>query len=138
MLKILCIDDDVDILRTYKMMLSKKYDFTGTDDPEEGLELAMGGEFPVILLDMRMPAMSGMDIAAKLQESNVRCKCIMITSHTTEYFTHETTQFFPIFKYLFKPLVTKDLTEAIQEATQELEKDDRKAELEESREAEAE
>ena len=130
MLKILCIDDDEDILRTYNMMLSKKYDFTGTNDPVEGLGLALGGEFPVILLDMRMPSMSGMDIAAKLQEANVRCKCIMITSHTTEYFTHETTQFFPIFKYLYKPLITKDLTDVIEEATQELEKDDLEAESE--------
>jgi two-component system response regulator HydG len=50
---------------------------------EEGLQMARGGAFDVILSDMRMPGISGLDILRKLRDSRVDSAFIIMTGFGT-------------------------------------------------------
>lgn len=123
MADILCIDDLEEILLTYKAYLKDDYELELCKDPEEGLELALTGDYPVILLDMRMPGKSGLEIAGALEKEKVPCKCIMITSHATEYYSNEWAKSDIVYKYMIKPFKKQALVQAIEGAKEALEKE---------------
>ena len=50
---------------------------------EEGFELASGGAFDVILSDMRMPGLSGIDVLRKLRDVRVDASFIVMTGFGT-------------------------------------------------------
>lgn len=59
--KILIIEDDQTIKEAYRMVLSTKYDVQVAADGDIGLEMAKAQPPDVILLDMIMPNMSGLE-----------------------------------------------------------------------------
>ena len=58
--KILCVEDDPNILEAYKRGLRKLFQIETAPGGAEGLEaIASQGPFAVIVSDMRMPGMDG-------------------------------------------------------------------------------
>ena len=62
MRRLLIVDDDEAILRLFRLNLSEDYEIIGTGDPEQALALAMEHKPDAILLDLRMPKFSGLDL----------------------------------------------------------------------------
>ena len=83
--KILIIDDEAVIREGCRQVLTRKgYHVDCTGDADEGLQMGMRNSYDLILLDVRMPNMSGMDILKKLkEENNVNTRIIMITGYGT-------------------------------------------------------
>ncbi len=53
------------------------------NDPAAGLTAVLTGQFDVILLDLMMPGMSGMDILKQIKADGVPSEVVMITGHAT-------------------------------------------------------
>jgi two-component system response regulator HydG len=84
MSRILLIDDDPGVRDSMERMLrSAGYAVQSAASGEEGFELARGGGFDVILSDMRMPGISGLDILRKLREIRVDAAFIIMTGFGT-------------------------------------------------------
>jgi two-component system response regulator HydG len=84
MSRILLIDDDSGVRETVERTLrGAGYAVQSAASGEEGFELARGGAFDVILSDMRMPGMSGLDILRKLRDSRVDSAFIIMTGFGT-------------------------------------------------------
>jgi len=67
--KVLFIEDETQLAELYAMVLEKAgYDVTVAKDGLEGFKLAQSGDFDLILLDLMLPNMSGMDILQALRE----------------------------------------------------------------------
>src|SRR5918993_358963 len=82
--RILVIDDDNAVRDSLERMLSSSgYTVRGAASGEDGLSLARGGAFDVILSDMRMPGMSGLDVLRKLREHGVDAGFIIMTGFGT-------------------------------------------------------
>jgi DNA-binding NtrC family response regulator len=84
MSRILVIDDD-DAVRdsTERMLRAAGYTVQGAPTGEEGVALARGGAFDVILSDMRMPGMSGLDVLRTLRERRIDSGFIIMTGFGT-------------------------------------------------------
>jgi DNA-binding response OmpR family regulator len=70
--KILCIDDDPMIRSLVKDMLTPAgYDVTTVEDGQQGVELLekdnQAQEFSLVLLDVIMPGMNGLDVLTRLK-----------------------------------------------------------------------
>ena len=66
--KVLIIEDDQLIQRMYlKMFTFEKFDVETASDGEEGLEKARSVKPTIILLDVMMPKMNGMQVLEKLK-----------------------------------------------------------------------
>jgi DNA-binding NtrC family response regulator len=80
MARILVIDDDDAVRESIGRMLSGVgYVVQSASGGEQGLELARGGSFDVILSDLRMPGLSGIDVLRKVREARVDAAFIMMT-----------------------------------------------------------
>ena len=84
MARILVIDDDPGVREsTGRMLRAAGYTVQAVATGEEGFELARGGAFDVILSDMRMPGLSGIDVLRKLRDVRVDASFIVMTGFGT-------------------------------------------------------
>ena len=84
MSRILVIDDDPGVRDSMERTLrGAGYTVQSAASGEEGFELARGGAFDVILSDMRMPGISGLDILRKLRDVSVDAGFIIMTGFGT-------------------------------------------------------
>ena len=84
MSRILLIDDDPGVRDSMERTLrTAGYGVQSAASGEEGFELARGGSFDVILSDMRMPGISGLDILRQLRDMRVDSAFIIMTGFGT-------------------------------------------------------
>jgi two-component system response regulator HydG len=82
--RILVIDDDQGVRESMERMLrGAGYSVQSAESGEEGLTLARGNAFDVILSDMRMPGISGIDVLQKLRAQRVDSAFIVMTGFGT-------------------------------------------------------
>ena len=84
MSQILIIDDERAIRKTLGEILSYEgYKVEEAADGEEGIRLALEKTFDVILCDIKMPKMDGLEVLEKLKEQKPDIPVIMISGHGT-------------------------------------------------------
>lgn len=84
MAKILVIDDERSIRNTLKDILEyEKFEVDVAEDGFEGLEKASTSRYDVILCDIKMPRMDGMEVLEKLLEKDPDNTVVMISGHGT-------------------------------------------------------
>lgn len=68
-ISLLVVDDEERIRRLLKMYLEKEnYTITEAEDGGQALSLAMENDYDLILLDLMLPIMDGLEVAEKLRE----------------------------------------------------------------------
>ena len=80
--KILIIDDEKAIRRSIKEILEfEKYIVDEAEDGQQGLEMALKGNYDVVLSDIKMPKLDGTELLAKLVASGTNSALIMMSGH---------------------------------------------------------
>ncbi|HEY0977208.1 MAG TPA: sigma-54 dependent transcriptional regulator [Flavobacteriales bacterium] len=84
MAKILIIDDEKAIRHALREILEhEKHVVDEAEDGAAGLEKARRTNFDVVLCDIKMPKMDGMEVLEKLMEHNEELPVVMISGHGT-------------------------------------------------------
>ncbi|MDN5845471.1 MAG: response regulator [Candidatus Nitrosocosmicus sp.] len=84
---ILVVEDEKELASLSKAFLERMgYDAVAFTDPVMALEFFKQGtkKFSLILTDLRMPEMSGIELAAEIRKFNDRIKIILITAFMVE------------------------------------------------------
>lgn len=82
--KILIIDDERGIRSTLKEILEyENYTVDEAEDGEKGLDALSRNKYDVVLCDIKMPKMDGMEVLEKSRESSPDVPFIMISAHGT-------------------------------------------------------
>jgi DNA-binding NtrC family response regulator len=82
MSRILVIDDERSIRNTLKDILEyEKYEVDLAEDGPKGLDKIKSGEFDVVLCDIKMPGMDGIEVLDKLTEMGTDLPVVMISGH---------------------------------------------------------
>ncbi len=86
MKKIMIIDDELDVLDILERFLSKNdnYEVTSYSNPIDALEGAKRNNYDLILSDIMMPEVSGMDILKEIKDLNRNTKIILMTAYSTD------------------------------------------------------
>jgi len=82
--KILIIEDEAAIRRVLKRIISdesKSYNVEEAEDGIKGIELVKVADFDLILCDIKMPKMDGVEVLKKLKELKPEIPVIMISGH---------------------------------------------------------
>ena len=90
---------------------------------ERALEVYKREKPHIILLDINIPKVSGLEVARQIREKDLMTKIIILTAHSEKSFLLEAMSL-RLTKYLFKPVNRKDLKQALDLAITELEKFD--------------
>lgn len=124
-IKILIVDDEESIRDGCQQVLSRRgYQVDTTGDALKGLKMASQNTYDVILLDVRMPEMDGLQILKKLKgEKNITAKIIIITGYGTIPMAVEAMRN-GAFNFLTKPYSAGELREAVEEALKKSERDE--------------
>jgi two-component system nitrogen regulation response regulator NtrX len=84
MTKVLVIDDEKAIRRSIKEILEfEKYEVDEAEDGVQGLSMAQKNNYDVILSDIKMPKMDGLELQNKLNENNIGSALIIMSGHGT-------------------------------------------------------
>lgn len=115
--KILIVDDEEAIRDGCRQILSRQgYQVDCAGTAAEGLKLALKDIYDVILLDVRMPKISGLDILKKLKDEEfISAKIIVITGYATIPLAVEAMRYGAV-NFLSKPYSAEQLKAAVNEA----------------------
>ena len=84
MLKILVIDDERSIRNTLKEILGfEGYQVELAENGRNGLELIQTNEFDIILCDIKMPEMDGLEVLDQIKKTKPDSTVVMISGHGT-------------------------------------------------------
>jgi CheY-like chemotaxis protein len=82
---ILVIDDDHAVLATIKMLLAREgHDVVVTDDGRKGLALFRGGAFDLLIVDIFMPAMDGLETMSLVHRDRPGTPVIVMSGHAVQ------------------------------------------------------
>jgi DNA-binding NtrC family response regulator len=114
--KLLIIDDERIALRNLEHIMKKEgYDVTGTQSGPNALKLIEEQHFDVVLTDLRMEKVDGMQILKKTRELYPDTEVIMITGFATLDSAVETMKH-GAFYYISKPFKLEEVRKVVQEA----------------------
>jgi two-component system response regulator AtoC len=109
---ILIIDDDPLIRKTLGAHLNRRgCETRAAEDGESGLEAFAAGAADVVLLDVRLPDMDGLEVLRRIRDKSPRAVVVVMTAYDDMKTTVEAVKL-GAFEYLVKPLdfVALDLT----------------------------
>jgi len=117
--RILIIDDERDFCRMVKFNLerTKQYEVLFATDGRSGIEIARSKKPDLILLDIRMPKMSGGEIAEELLDdpSTRTIPIVFLTALVKKEEVAKQSGYISGRPFIAKPVTVKDLIERIEE-----------------------
>ena len=116
MKKILVVDDDQatrHVLR--KVLTSAGFSASVAKDGVDGLKALKSNRYDLLLLDVWMPRMNGLELLTKLRQTKARPRVVIMTSDDTPQTVLETVRE-KAFKYVHKPVEALALLQTVREA----------------------
>ena len=117
---VLVVDDDRALADTCEYWLREEYDVRVAYGGTQALE-QVGDSVDVVLLDRRMPDVSGDDVLEEIDARGLDCRVAMMTAVAPDTDIVE----MPFDEYLVKPVDEESVTEAVEELLVRAEFDDR-------------
>ncbi|MCH8045981.1 MAG: sigma-54-dependent Fis family transcriptional regulator [Planctomycetes bacterium] len=113
---LLVVDDDPDFRSTIvRRFLRRGYHVEEAANGEEALGLCGRRQFDVMILDMVMPGLSGIEVLEKLKENHSECEVIMLTGQGTIEIAVQAMKL-GAFDFLSKPFPLAELEVLIEKA----------------------
>jgi putative PEP-CTERM system response regulator len=116
---ILAIDDEKDMLETYRSILKKKYKILTAASGKEGLKIIQKESPALVLLDIRMPKEDGIQILKKIKEEDSEIEVIMVTASKDIASAVEAMKL-GAFDYISKPFEVKELTIIVEKGLEKI------------------
>jgi len=115
--RILIVDDTGDNVKLIKAMLkSLDSNIDVAVDGEEALRKMTDNDYDIVLLDIMLPKISGIDVLKKVRERDLETPIIVMTAYGSEELAVETLREGGDDYLINKPIRTEDLLDAINKA----------------------
>ncbi len=102
--RVLCVDDEPDLLQGLQRTLRKEFDITIAEGGAQALALIESNDpFAVIVSDMRMPEMDGVQLLAKVKDMSPDSVRMMLTGNADQQTAMDAINEGNIFRFLTKP-----------------------------------
>ncbi len=113
---VLFVDDEVDFLETLlKRMKKRQLNAFGVNSGEQALSYLKDHDVDIVVLDVRMPGMDGIETLRKIKKINPLLEVIMLTGHACLEIAREGMEV-GAFDYLMKPINIDELLYKLQDA----------------------
>lgn len=114
--KVLYVDDEPINIELFKAHFKKDYNVKTASSAKEGLELIRDEDIDVIVTDLKMPEINGMEFIELVKKKSPRKVCILLTAYTDPEVMIKAMNEGKVFKYMVKPWQKKDLSHVIESA----------------------
>ena len=114
--KLLIVDDEQDFLETIiKRLKARGIDVTGVESGYQALEVLEGRDPDVIILDVKMPGLDGIETLREIKKKRPLVEVIMLTGHASVESGLQGMQL-GAFDYVMKPVALDELLEKVRMA----------------------
>ncbi len=128
-ISVLIVDDEVEFLETLvKRLRKRKLEVNGVTSGEAALELLNTSPADVVVLDVKMPGMSGLETLREIKKKHKLVEVIMLTGHASVEAAIEGMGF-GAFDYLMKPTQIDELVYKVQDAYKKVKLAEKKTHL---------
>lgn len=118
--RVLVVDDAREIREflTHYILDPKGFEVLTAADGLEGLQLAFSQQPDLLIVDLQMPNMSGLELLRRLRLRRINIPAILITAHGSEQVAVKALRL-GVRDYVIKPFVVEEMEEAISRALRE-------------------
>ena len=104
--RILLIDDERDVLDVLdKILAAEGYETETATNGEDGIDLFARKTFDIVITDLRMPGIDGIEVIKKIKQIDADVEIIVLTGFASIENAVETLKDDRAFDFLTKPLV---------------------------------
>jgi DNA-binding NtrC family response regulator len=115
-MKVLLVDDEVDFVKTLAQRLKMRDLKADTvHDGEQAMSFVKEQEPDVMVLDLRMPGMDGMEVLRQIKKAYPNTQVIILSAHGTEKEKEEAEKL-GVYDFLKKPVDIETLMDKIKQA----------------------
>jgi DNA-binding response OmpR family regulator len=111
--RILLVDNEIDISLAFKIGLEDNgFEVDAFDRPDVALSYFNQGMYDLLLLDIKMPNMNGVEFYKRMKQIDEKVKVCFITASEIHYFEEITREIFPMLgvrRLIRKPIKIQDL-----------------------------
>jgi DNA-binding NtrC family response regulator len=115
--KIVIVDDDETIRKTFFLLLSKKYRVYPVKDSEEALARFGHAKVDLVIADYKLPCLNGLELIKRLRASGFEGEAMLISAHP-DLVKVEDLNRFSISHFFVKPLDLEILNASIDRVLQ--------------------
>jgi two-component system OmpR family response regulator len=116
--RILIVDDENDFREAIiKRLRARKIDVEGADSGLNALEMLSNQDFDVVVLDVKMPGMDGIETLREIKHKKPLVEVIMLTGHASVESGIQGMQL-GAFDYVMKPVALDDLMDKLRQANE--------------------
>jgi signal transduction histidine kinase/CheY-like chemotaxis protein len=113
---ILVVDDEVNVLVTVTAILRQEgYTVDSAEDGESAIRAIRGGNYDLVLTDLRMPGVDGLQVLEEVRNTSPNTVTVMMTGYGSVSTALEAVQR-GAYEYLLKPAEVADLKAAVRRA----------------------
>jgi two-component system, OmpR family, phosphate regulon sensor histidine kinase PhoR len=113
---ILVVDDEITVCKSIRSALVQEdYDIDMALSGEEALRMEQAKKYDVMIVDLMMPGISGLDLLRSIKTTNPSVRVIMVTGYPTMKNTLQAMQI-GAFDFLPKPFLPADLRSLVAKA----------------------
>src|SRR5690606_23530977 len=124
MLKVMIVDDEYYFREALKISLSwQDLGFIVCGEAKNGkeaLDMIDDLEPDIILVDINMPIMDGLEFVNELKNRGADCKIVILTGHSEFQYAKEAVKL-GVYNYILKPVNEKELTETLIDIKRDIE-----------------
>lgn len=115
-IQVMLVDDEVEFLETLiKRMKKRNLDISGVKSGEEALLALDQNQVDVVILDVRMPGMDGIEALKEIKRRHPLIEVIMLTGHASVEVAVQGMEL-GAFDYLMKPIDIDELLYKVEDA----------------------
>jgi len=114
--RVLVVDDELDFLETIiKRLQARNINVMGAESGRQALELMAEKDFDVVILDVKMPGMDGIEALREMKKRKPLVEVILLTGHASVESGIQGMQL-GAFDYVMKPVALDELLEKMRQA----------------------
>jgi CheY-like chemotaxis protein len=108
--RVLCVDDEANVLDAFRRTLRRDFEISVADGGEVALSmLASERPFAVVLSDMRMPGMNGIELLSRVKEIAPDSVRMMLTGNSDQQTAMDAVNGGSVFRFMTKPCSPEEM-----------------------------
>jgi len=117
MLRVLYVDDEEINLELFELTFRKEFEIFKTHSPLEAISIYKENSIDVVVTDLKMPEMSGIDLIHQIRQIKPNQNCILLSGYYEPQLLQDPKINSAIFHYVTKPFRKHNLIELIESAS---------------------
>lgn len=124
-MKVIVVEDEIRIregIQGLLEMMGEEYEFAGSaEDGKAGLELLEKEQPDIVITDIRMPDMSGLEMLQEMQNLGISAKAIVVSAYSEFEYARQAMRL-GVTEYLLKPVSVDEFSRTMETTKNQIEK----------------